>query len=165
MTLLVSGSIAFDTIMHTVNNFREEDHKDSTDPLYLSLYAHDFRKMDGGAGANIAYSLALLGKSPYLIGTYGDDGREYIERLSEYGIDTSLCQHIRNTYCAHACIIRDTTNGQINTFHMGALAHAGEYSHRPIQVTHAIVAPDAKDAMIRRVRELTEDGVFTIFDP
>jgi sugar/nucleoside kinase (ribokinase family) len=45
------------------------------------------------------------------------------------------------------------------------MAFSGEISHGDIPFAYAIVAPDAKEGMIRRVRECTGAGIFTIFDP
>lgn len=70
MTILVSGSIAFDTIIHTVSTFRQNDTNSPENDMHLSLFSPRIEKENGGTGANIAYSLALLGKSPCLIGTY-----------------------------------------------------------------------------------------------
>lgn len=42
---------------------------------------------------------------------------------------------------------------------------SGEISHGDIIFESAIIAPDAKEGMIRRVRECTMGGIFTIFDP
>lgn len=85
--------------------------------MHLSLFSPQLEKENGGTGANIAYSLALLGKSPCLIGTYGDDGAEYIKHLEHIGIDTHLTEQKSGTYSAQAFILRDSKNGQINTFH------------------------------------------------
>jgi adenosine kinase len=70
MSILISGSIAFDTIIQTVGRF--SPHAGSED-LHLSLFAPTIRREYGGTAANIAYSLALLGRTPHVIATVGDD--------------------------------------------------------------------------------------------
>ena len=52
------------------------------------------RKEYGGTAANIAYSLALLGKNSYMIGSVGEDAVEYLSRLRDMGINTELVQTI-----------------------------------------------------------------------
>jgi len=42
---------------------------------------------------------------------------------------------------------------------------SGEISHGNIAFTHAIVSPDSKEGMTRRVNECVSAGIFTIFDP
>jgi adenosine kinase len=164
MTLLISGSIAFDTIIHTVGTFREND-LSTTEAMNLALFAPRIERENGGTGANIAYSLALLGESPCLIGTYGDDGTPYIDSLSRIGVDTHLTEKREGIYSAQAFIMRDAGGGQINAFHPGAMSDSGNLTHKNESFSHAIVAPDSREGMIRRVDECVEDGIFTIFDP
>lgn len=66
MSILISGSIAFDTIIQTLGDFRSQDNLVNSD-LNLSLFAPTIRKEYGGTAGNIAYSLALLGKSSHVI--------------------------------------------------------------------------------------------------
>lgn len=42
---------------------------------------------------------------------------------------------------------------------------SGGLTHKKEHFSHAIVAPDSKEGMLRRVDECVEDGIFTIFDP
>ena len=81
MSILISGSIAFDTIIQTVGNFRAQDSAKEHD-LHLSLFAPVIRREYGGTAANIAYSLALLGRESHLIASIGEDGRASLERLA-----------------------------------------------------------------------------------
>jgi adenosine kinase len=164
MSLLISGSIAFDTIIQTVGDFRSQDTQKTGD-LHLSLFSPTIRKEYGGTAANIAYSLALLGKTPTIIGSVGEDANDYLIRLRELWIHTELIQQVPGSYSPQAYIIRDGANGQINTFHPGAMSQSGEITHGSINFQYTIVSPDAKEGMIRRVQECTEWGIFTIFDP
>lgn len=42
---------------------------------------------------------------------------------------------------------------------------SGEISHGNILFQFAIVSPDSKEGMIRRIHECKRAGIFTIFDP
>lgn len=121
MTLLISGSVAFDTIIQTVGDFRSQDNSGNVD-LHLSLFSPTIRKEYGGTAGNIAYSLALLGKHPHIIASVGEDSTEYLVRLQEMGINTELIVVVPGSYCPQAYILRDEGNGQINTFHPGAMS-------------------------------------------
>ena len=45
------------------------------------------------------------------------------------------------------------------------MSASGELTHGNIAFQYAIIAPDSRDGMIRRVNECTSAGIFTIFDP
>lgn len=59
----------------------------------------------------------------------------------------------------------DEAAGQINTFHPGAMSFSGELAIDGHPYTHAIIAPDAKEGIQRRMKECEERGIFRIFDP
>ena len=42
----------------------------------------------GGAGANMAYGMGLLGLAPVLVGAVGSDFADYEAWLSRHGVDT-----------------------------------------------------------------------------
>lgn len=65
MSILISGSVAFDTIIQTVGKF--QDFQAETEDLHLSLFSPLIRREYGGTAANIAYSLAQIGKYSHII--------------------------------------------------------------------------------------------------
>jgi adenosine kinase len=116
MSILISGSIAFDTIIQTVGTFRSQDNQSNID-MTLSLFAPQVRREYGGTAGNIAYSLALLGSTPHVIASVGSDARDTLARMREMSIHTELIQTVPSILSAQAYIIRDGSSGQINTFH------------------------------------------------
>ncbi|MBP9779381.1 carbohydrate kinase family protein [Candidatus Gracilibacteria bacterium] len=164
MSLLISGSIAFDTIIQTVGNFRDNDIDRESD-LHLSLFAPVVRREYGGTAANIAFSLALLGKTPHIIATAGNDSESYIEYLKNLGIKTELIHTIPTSPSLQSIIVHDDAHGQINIFHPGAMSMSGEISHGKSHFEYAIIAPDSGEGMIRRLTECKASGIFSIFDP
>jgi adenosine kinase len=164
MSLLISWSIAFDTIIQTVWNFRDNDIEQHSD-LHLSLFAPIVRREYGWTAANIAFSLALLGKTPHIIATAGNDSSVYIEYLENLGIKTELIHTIPTLPSLQSIIVHDDAHGQINIFHPGAMNMSGEISHGKSHFEYAIIAPDSGEGMIRRLTECKESGIFSIFDP
>lgn len=164
MSLLISWSIAFDTIIQTLWNFRDNDIKRQSD-LHLSLFAPVVRREYGWTAANIAFSLALLWKVPHIIATAWNDSESYIEYLKNLGIKTELIHTIPTSPSLQSIIIHDNAHGQINIFHPGAMNMSGEISHWNSSFEYAIIAPDSWEWMIRRLNECKESGIFSIFDP
>jgi adenosine kinase len=164
MSILISGSIAFDTIIQTVGNFRDYDIERKND-LHLSLFAPVVRREYGGTAANIAYSLSLLGVSPSIIATAGSDSGEYLEYLRNLGIQTELIHTIPTSPSLQSIIVHDDSHGQINIFHPGAMNMSGEISHGNRKFDIAIIAPDSPKWIVRRINECKESGIFSIFDP
>src|SRR5688572_33512443 len=90
MKLIVTGSIAFDYLMSFPGKFTEHFLPEHMHRVSLSFLVDSMDKRRGGCGPNIAYSLALLGERPSLMGTAGQDFEEYRRFLDASGVDTSL---------------------------------------------------------------------------
>ncbi len=165
MSILVSGSVAFDIIIGTVGTFKSQILPESLDSFNMSLFAPTLRREYGGTAGNIAYNLALLGKNPEIIATVGEDAYEYIDRLNTLGIRTDSMKVIPKTFSPQGYIIGDELNRQITAFHPGAMGVSGELSLRHKDYTHVIVSPDSRDGMMNRLQECSENNIFAIFDP
>src|SRR6187455_632728 len=69
MTILVCGSLAYDTIMVFPDQFKKHILPDQIHILNVAFLVPDMRREFGGTGGNIAYNLRLLGESPALMAT------------------------------------------------------------------------------------------------
>jgi len=78
LPIIISGSIAIDRIMSFRGRYREHIRPDKLDSLSISIFLDKLQDAYGGVGANIAYSLALLGETPILLGSVGRDGLLYM---------------------------------------------------------------------------------------
>lgn len=165
MTILISGSVAFDTIITTVGTFKSQIIPEALDSFNMSLFAPALRREYGGTAGNIAYNLALLGKNPEIIASVGEDAYEYIERLGTLGIRTESIKVIPKTFSPQGYIIGDELNRQITAFHPGAMGTSGELSLRNENYTHVIVSPDSREGMLNRLQECSDRKIFSIFDP
>ena len=81
MTLLVTGSIAYDTIMVFPDRFRNHLLADQLHILNVCFLTPEMRREFGGTAGNIAYNLKLLGESALIMATVGEDSGPYLERL------------------------------------------------------------------------------------
>lgn len=166
MAILVCGSLAFDTIMVFQDRFKNHILPEQIHIMNVSFLVTQMRKEFGGCAGNIGYNLSLLGESPTLMATVGEDFGLYETRLLARGMDTTFIRTIENTYCAQAFITTDLDDNQITAFHPGAMAFAHENDAGSVPgVTLAIVAPDGPEGMLRHARRLAEVGVPFVFDP
>src|SRR5207253_322548 len=89
MKILVTGSIAYDTIMVFPDRFRNHLLADQLHILNVCFLAPEMRREYGGTAGNIGYNLRLLGESPLIMATVGEDIQPYLDRFDALGIATS----------------------------------------------------------------------------
>ncbi len=168
MSTVISGSIAYDYLMHFPGHFREHFLLDKMDRVSLSFLVDSMRRQRGGVAPNIAYSMKLLGCNPLIFGTVGKDFGEYRAWLEQHGLDLSGIKEIEDEYTASFFVNTDEDNNQIATFYIGAMAHATELSLRDLpkeRVDLVVVSPNAPEAMIKHAAEAKELGVPYVYDP
>lgn len=168
-SILVAGSVAFDTILDFPDTFARHILPDKIHILNVSFVANRMSRNYGGTGGNIAYNLALLGLKPLLFATVGRDfAPGYRDWLLERGVDLRGVKIFEEEYTAAATIITDQNDNQITAFHGGAMflndIEGGEHV-RPGRAALAIVSPDGKGGMHRRANELRSAGVPFVMDP
>jgi len=166
MTILICGSLAFDTIMTFEGRFAEQILPEQLHILNVSFLVPGLRREYGGCAGNIAYGLRQLGAQARPVAALGNDGQDYLERMQELGIDTGALHWVSQHYTAQAMIMTDRDNNQITAFHPGAmsLAHQNPIAAAPA-ASLAIVSPDARQAMIEHAEQLHALGVPFVFDP
>src|SRR6187402_675131 len=166
MSIVVTGSIAFDYLMSFPGKFTELLLPEHLKRLSLSFLVDSMDKRRGGCAPNIAYTLALLGERPRLMATAGEDFNDYRAWLNAAGIDTSLVKQVPGKLTASFFCSTDETNNQIASFYPGAMAHAAELSFRGVDdCTLAIVSPNDPAAMVQYSEECRVLGLRYIFDP
>ncbi len=162
---MVSGSIAIDRIMRFSGNYSDYIHPDKIDSLSISIFLEQQQDARGGVGANIAYTLALLGDEPILLGAVGEDAREYMADLAHLGIDTSHV-HFSDLPTAAFNVITDESNNQVGGFYPGAMFDSAtltfdEWRGKDIV---AVVAPHDPVAMRRQIAECKNIGLKLCYD-
>src|SRR6185436_6430316 len=133
MSIVVTGSIAFDYLMSFPGKFTEHFLPEHIERVSLSFLVDTMDKRRGGCAPNIAYTLALLGERPLLMATAGEDFGEYRQWLDAAGIDTSLVEQIPGKFTASFFCSTDQANNQIASFYTGAMADAGRLSFRTVR--------------------------------
>ena len=166
MSILISGSVAFDHILEFGGHFAEHILPGQLDKLSVSFLTPQMRSDYGGCAGNIAYAVRQLGGTPLPLATVGQDGGHYLERLRQLGISTEHIAVAHDCYTAQCTIVTDNRQNQITAFHPGAMAQAHLNpvpQDQPIAV--AIVSPNGKEAMQQHAEQLHAAGVPFVFDP
>jgi adenosine kinase len=134
----------------------------------LSFLVDTMDKRRGGCGPNIAYTIALLGETPFLMATAGQDFSDYKSWMDAVKIDTSLVKVIDGKFCASFFCSTDQASNQIASFYTGAMANAGELSMRTvagIKDALVIISPNDPEGMVQYAEECASMGVKYIWDP
>jgi adenosine kinase len=164
--MVVTGSIAYDYLMSFPGKFTEQLVEGHLERVSLSFLVDTMDKRRGGCAPNIAYTLALHGERPSLMGTAGQDFEEYRRWLDAAGIDTSLVGVIPQKFTASFFCSTDEANNQIASFYTGAMSHAAELSFRTAgTVDLVIISPNDPAAMVQYAEECRTLGIKFIFDP
>lgn len=166
MHTLITGSIAYDTILMFNDRFANHILADQVHIVNVSFVSEGLRKEFGGCCGNIAYNLNLLGGNALPVGTVGKDFAPYRTWMMSNGIDLTHVVEIEDAWTAQAFVTTDIDNNQISAFHPGAMtkAHAVE-AIETLDIDLAIVAPNDKQAMIQHIRQLHQHQIPFIFDP
>ena len=166
MSTIVTGSIAFDYLMSFPGKFTEHFLPEHMSRVSLSFLVDSMDKRRGGCAPNIAYTLALLGEKPRLMGTAGQDFDDYRRWLEAAGVDTSLVKDVSDKFTASFFCSTDSENNQIASFYTGAMANAGELSFRTVPDCRlVIISPNDPGAMVQYAEECRTLGIPYIWDP
>jgi adenosine kinase len=167
VSIVCSGSVAYDYLMSFPGYFREHILPDRLESISLSFLVDNMVRQRGGTAPNIAYTLALLGEHPQVLATVGEDFAEYRAWLESKGVDTSLTKVVPGTYTASFFANTDRANNQICSFYTGAMAHAATLSLRdlPAAPDLVIISPNDPKAMDQNVAECKELGIPYLYDP
>ena len=158
--------MAYDTIMVFQDQFKKHILPDQIHILNVAFLVPEMRREFGGCAGNIAYNLKLLGGSPLIMATVGDDFGPYAARLEKLGISQQHIQHVPDSFTGQAFITTDLDDNQITAFHPGAMGYSEKIHVAEARgVTLGIVAPDGRSGMLQHAREFHEAGIPWVFDP
>ena len=164
--ILVTGSIAYDTIMVFPDRFRNHLLADQLHILNVCFLTPEMRREYGGTAGNIGYNLKLLGEDPIVMATVGEDIQPYLERFDRLAIATRRFHRVPGRFTAQAFITTDLDDNQITAFHPGAMNHSHEnHVTRELGAGLAVIAPDGKEGMLQHARECAAAAVPFLFDP
>lgn len=158
--------MAYDTIMVFQDQFKRHILPEQIHILNVAFLVPEMRREYGGCAGNIAYNLQLLGGSPLIMATVGDDFDPYATRLEKLGLAQQHIRYVPETFTGQAFITTDLDDNQITAFHPGAMSFS-EQNHvaEANGVTLGIVSPDGRNGMLQHAREFHEADIPFVFDP
>jgi len=167
MDILLTGSVAFDYLMTFPGVFKEQILPERLEKISLSFLVDSMSRQYGGIAPNIAYTLALLGEHPRVMGTVGEDFKEYRTWLQAKGIDTTLMKVIPEVYTASFFATTDLTNAQIASFYPGAMGYSARQSLVDVSPHPdlVVVSPSAPEAMTKFAAECRQLKIPYLYDP
>lgn len=166
MNILVSGSIAYDSIMDFPDHFSNHILPDKIHNLNVSFLIDGLKLNFGGTAGNIGYNLKLLGETPIIISAAGKDFEKYRQWMEDVGINFSNIKIIDNKFTALAHIITDKGDNQITAFYPGSMKYSGgKIKKKFLDNALAIVAPGFIGDMIEYPRVYKENNIPYIYDP
>jgi adenosine kinase len=167
VSVVCTGSIAFDYILSFKGRFKDHILPDKTHMINLSFLVDSLKKRRGGVAGNYAYNLALLGYPSAVLATAGADAAEYRVWLEGLGVDCRGLRLMNDEISATGFTTTDLDDNQITGYYGGAMNLAGALGlDDTVAAPEAvIVGPNAPDAMLRLVHECRQRGVRWVFDP
>ncbi|MBN2105433.1 carbohydrate kinase family protein [bacterium] len=168
MKLVITGSIAYDYLMTFPGRITDQILPDKLDHISLSFLVDTMKKQQGGTGANIAYSLALLGEKPLLVGAAGQDFEPYRCFLDNAGVNTAGVVIFPEAFTASFFANTDQVGNQICSFYSGAMQFAGKVTLNASDVSSedwVVISPNDPEAMLMLSDECRLMNVPFICDP
>jgi len=167
MTILISGSLAYDRIMDFPGRFADHILHEKIHILNVCFTVNGLKERFGGTAGNIAYTLSLLGERPEILATCGKDFDHYRQWLEDLSLPQDGIRHIPDEFTASAYITTDKADNQITGFNPGAMKYPSEYNFDGLQTkdTLAILSPGNTVDMIRYSREYKQRHIDYICDP
>jgi adenosine kinase len=165
-SVLICGSVAYDTIMVFPDRFRTHILPDKLHMLNVAFLVPQMRREFGGCAGNIAYNMGLLGDLGYPCGGIGSDFGPYRDWMKQQGMSEKYLVNIPEEHCAQAFITTDLDSNQITAFHPGAMNHSWKLKIPANDgITIGVIAPDSRQGMLEHAEQFKAANIPFIFDP
>src|ERR1700682_4221944 len=153
MTVVCTGSIAFDYILTFKGHFKDHILLDKTHILNLSFLVDDLQKRRGGVAGSYAHTLTLLGSPAAVLATAGTDATEYRDWLAARGVDCRGLRLLEGELRATGFTTTDMDDNQLPGYYGGAMWRAAMLGldDAPPAVEAVIIGPNDPGAMKRLV--------------
>ena len=163
--LILTGSISIDRIMNFNGHYKDLIQADKLHVLSLSILIDKLTNSRGGVATNIAYNLALLGESPIVVGSIGNDAGSYLSDFEKLGVITEHV-HVSDLPTATFTVLTDSDDNQVGGFYPGAMSDISKLSLKPWYNTSSLVVISAGDplGMDQLVKECIANNLDYVYD-
>lgn len=153
--------------MHFDGSFADHILQDKAHTLSVSFLLDSFKRQDGGVAGNMVYNMAMLGVSPVLVGTAGQDFGPYRAKLTDLGVDLSNVIISESDFTATAFMNADNVGNQIASFYPGSGPDAQniDVSEAAKGASYAIVSAGDPGAMVMHTEQIAATDCTLIYDP
>ena len=127
--------------MNFSGRYKDHIRPEKLDSLSISIFLQELKDAYGGVGANIVYSLALLGDEPILIGSVGKDALLYMEKMAHDGVNITHV-HESDLPTASFNVITDSDQNQVGGFYPGAMFDSDSLTFAPWKDKNPIVSAE-----------------------
>jgi adenosine kinase len=168
MSFVITGSVAYDYLMRYPGRFRDHILPENLDSLSVSFLADSMQRVRGGVAANIAYTMRLLGASPVILASVGEDFTDYRHWLEAQGLTTEQIVEVPDELTATFFVSTDLEQNQIANFYAGAMNHARYLTLEDRGLTDAslvVISPNDPVAMLNYAQECKQLGIPYAYDP
>ena len=169
MSTFITGSVAYDNIMNFPGHFKDHILPEKIHVLNLSFLVNTLKRQRGGVAANIAYTMALLGRPPAVFTSVGaNDWADYEAWMDSHGIDSRYVHVVPDEFTATCYITTDMDNNQITGFYTGAMAYDKQRSLHEVprdELGYVVIGPTEPEPIVKFTRECQEMGVPYIWSP
>jgi adenosine kinase len=167
MTIVISGSMAYDRIMDFPGYFADHILPEKIRVINVAFTVNRLVEKFGGTAGNIAYALSLFGEKPLIVATVGHDYGPYFEWLAQNHLPTDYIKVIPAETTAGAYITTDRADNQITGFNPGAMKHRSSFDFAALAPERSIViiAPGNIEDMMAYAADCRGRGIPYIFDP
>jgi len=162
--IIVSGSTAYDNIMHSDANMKEHLVEKEMWNINISYLVSDLKKENWGTGLNIAYNIALLWGDPILFTSVWNDF--IFSDFIEENVNLDYVNISKDKFTARSYITTDKNENQITAFYPGAMEDSCDIPQlRDETSKYSIVSANNINIMKKHLSLFKERWIKTFFDP
>jgi adenosine kinase len=167
MKIVLTGSVAYDYLMHFPGHFTDHILPEQLEKLSLSFLVDSMIRRRGGVAANIAYSMALLGERATVMAAVGQDFGSYGEWLQDQGVDISAIRVESDLFTSSFFVTTDDSSSQIASFYPGAMERASKLHFKDLGYVPdlVVISPNDPAAMNAYVDECNALDIPFFYDP